>query len=120
MRRQLAAALVATLVPSAAQAQTATVLRLEKPVSDREAIDIAERLGQIEFAITRCDYRGNAGTLDLLVRKQIEGGSSGTMILAREVLEKRARTFGLPTVCAALLGMYGSTGTVLKDAISTD
>lgn len=99
-------------------AEPATVLRLEEPVKPIEAIKVAERLGQIEFAVTRCGLAPNRDKLDLLVRKQLEGGAGGNMQIEMEGLTRKAKAFGMESVCVGLLRMYGPNGSVLADAVS--
>ena len=67
-------------VAAAIAADPITVLRLEQPVKPREAIEVAERLGQIQFAISQWGFLGNRDKLDLLVKKQMEGGAGGNGI----------------------------------------
>lgn len=114
--RSTIAAIVGASAP--AMSEPATVLRLEHPISLRDAIEVAERLGQLEFAVTRCGLAPNKDKVGILVQKQMESGAGGNMQATVEGLERKAKAFGVGSVCTGLLAMYGPNGSIIADAVA--
>lgn len=116
MRRIVVAAAVLFITALPASAQIPVVLN--QPVTPAQAIEIAERLGQIEFGIKRCGFKPNRAKVDVLVKKQMEGGAGGNMLLAMDALQRRATTYGIETVCSGIIGMFGPNGSIVPDVIT--
>jgi hypothetical protein len=104
----------ATATTAEDRSTTVTILR---PVTTSQAIDVAERLGQIEYAVNKCGFQPHLPTIQVLMTKQLEGGAGGNMSMQSEILDRRVKLGGLATVCQSLSTMFGPTGSVIKGAL---
>jgi hypothetical protein len=103
----------------AAASDRATTLRLGVPVSPLEAERLAQRMGQVDFALSNCKGigLGSRPLLEVLMAKYLEGGNTGAMLIEKDYLGKQAKVVGVEIVCAGMLKLYGPNGSVLRGVL---
>lgn len=107
-----------TLAAGTAAGAEDIIIRPSGGVSPKQAHHVLSRLEHIQFAIEHCAAVPNKAVTDAMLELLTEAGSIGYTTGARDALERKAKTFGLDGVCAALIKSFGPDGTVIKGAIS--
>ena len=102
----------------AVRAEEQTTITVNKPVGSLEGLQVATRLGEINFGSEKCGFQRDERITKLLLTKVLESDQQRMIEYGQRQLDKRSETYGMAAVCESVWTMFGTDGSVVKGALN--
>ena len=116
--RSIAIGIAVFCLALAVRAEEQTTITLNKPVDASEGLQVAKRLGEINFGSEKCGFLRDERITKFLLTKVLESDEQGMMEYGQRQLDKRSETYGIAAVCESVWTMFGTDGSVIKGALN--